>query len=89
MLRGQHYYILTGGYFRQIGRLPDFMGGSIFAGAWLENGDAFDDLSRAGWLTNGGIGVVMDTIVGPVVVAGSFGFDGRWRTYLGIGRVFR
>jgi NTE family protein len=88
-LRGPDYYILTGGYLRQIGRLPDFFGGPIFAGAWLENGDAFDGWSNAGWRTNGGVGVVLDTIVGPVMLAGSWGFDGRWRTYLGIGRIFR
>jgi NTE family protein len=88
-LRGSHYYIATGGYLRQVGRLPDFMGGPVFAGAWLENGDAFDEWSLAGWRTNGGVGLVMDTLVGPVIVAGSWGFDGRWRTYLAVGRVFR
>jgi hypothetical protein len=35
------------------------------------------------------VGVIMDTIVGPVLIAGSWSFDGRWRTYLGIGRAFR
>jgi NTE family protein len=88
-LRGAHFYIATGGVFRQFGRLPDFMGGPVYAGAWLENGDAFNDWSAAGWRSNGGLGLVMDTLVGPVVLAGSFGFDGRWRTYLGVGRVFR
>ena len=88
-IRGSHYYAATGGYLRQVGRLPDFMGGSIFAGGWLENGDAFDKWSQAGWRTNGGVGLVLDTLVGPVMVAGSWGFDGRWRTYLGVGRIFR
>jgi NTE family protein len=88
-IRGANYYVATGGYLRQVGRLPDFMGGPIFAGAWLENGDAFDEWSLAQWRTNGGAGVLMDTIVGPVIVAGSWGFDGRWRTYIAIGRVFR
>jgi NTE family protein len=86
---GPHYYIATGGYLRQVGRLPDFIGGPIFAGGWLENGDAFDEWSLAGWRTNGGVGIVMDTLVGPVIVAGSWGFDGRWRTYLAVGRTFR
>ena len=88
-LRGPNYYAATGGYLRQVGRLPDFMGGSVFAGGWLENGDAFDEWSLAGWRTNGSVGLVADTLVGPVVVAGSWGFDGRWRTYLGVGRTFR
>jgi NTE family protein len=88
-LRGNHYYIATGGYLRRVGRLPDFLGGPVFAGGWLENGDAFDDWDRARLRTNGGVGLVMDTIVGPVVLAGSWGFDGRWRTYVGVGRLFR
>ena len=88
-LRGAHYYLATAGYLKRVGRLPDFMGGKIFAGGWLENGDAFDDFRDAGWRTNGGVGLIMDTLVGPVVLAGGFGFDGRWRTYLGVGRIFR
>jgi NTE family protein len=88
-IRGAHYYAATAGYLRRVGRLPDFMGGSVFAGGWLENGDAFNDWSLATWRTNGGVGVVMDTLVGPVIFAGSWGFDGRWRTYIGVGRVFR
>jgi NTE family protein len=88
-IRGSNYYVASGGYLRQIGRLPDFMGGAIFAGGWLENGDAFDEWSLAKWRTNGAVGVVMDTLVGPVIFAGSWGFDGRWRSYIGVGRTFR
>jgi NTE family protein len=88
-LRGPHYYVATAGYFRRVGRLPDFMGGPVFLGGWVENGDAFDGWRQAGWRTNAAVGAVMDTIVGPVTVAGSWGFDGHWRTYLGIGRGVR
>jgi NTE family protein len=88
-LRGDHFYAASGGMLRQVGRLPDFMGGPIFAGGWLENGDAFNDWSQMSWRVNGGVGLVMDTIIGPVIIAESFGFDNRWRTYLGVGRIFR
>ena len=88
-LRGSHYYLATAGYLRQVSRLPDFLGGPIFAGAWLENGDAFEDWDNATWRTNASAGVIMDTLIGPVMIAGSAGFDGRWRTYIGIGRIFR
>ena len=88
-LRGPHYYVLSGGYLRRIGRLPDFMGGPVFAGAWLESGDAFDEWSLAGMRSNGGAGVVLDTLIGPMILAGSWSFDGRWRTYVAVGRAFR
>src|SRR4029450_2670151 len=88
-LIGPNYYIATGGYLRQVGRLPDFMGGAIFAGGWVQNRGAFHEGARAAWRTNGGVGVVMDTLVGPVIVAGSWGFDGRWRTYLAVGTTLR
>ena len=88
-LRGDHYYVATAGYLRQVGRLPDFMGGPMFLGGWFENGDAFNDWSSAGWRANGGVGVIMDTILGPVIIAQSFDFNGRWRTYLGVGRIFQ
>jgi NTE family protein len=88
-IRGAHGYAATGGYLRRIGRLPDFLGGPVFAGAWLENGDAFDNWRDATWRSNGGAGVVLDTIVGPMILAGSWSFDGRWRTYLNVGRTFR
>ncbi|HZB69322.1 MAG TPA: patatin-like phospholipase family protein, partial [Sphingomicrobium sp.] len=85
--RGDHYYIATGGYLHQFGRLPDFMGGPLFLGAWLENGDAFNT-GDAAFRTNASGGVILDTLVGPVILAGSAGFDGSWRTYIGVGRIF-
>jgi NTE family protein len=88
-LRGAHYYVATGGYLRRVGRLPDFIGGPVFAGGWLENGDTFDNWSHASWRSNAGVGLVMDTLVGPVMIAGEWSFDRRWRTYLGVGRLFR
>ncbi len=86
---GAHYYVVTAGYLRRVGRLPDFMGGPVYFGGWLENGDAFDKWDLAGMKSNGGTGLVMDTLIGPVVLAGSWSWDGRWRTYLAIGRTFR
>ena len=88
-LIGNHYYAATGGLLHRLGRLPDFVGGPVFAGAWLENGDAFDEWDLAKWRTNVSAGLIIDTLLGPMVVAGSYGFDGRWRTYVGVGRIFR
>lgn len=88
-VRGNNYLIGTFGYLRELARMPDFLGGPIFAGAWLENGDAFDDWQDAKWRTQTSFGLMLDTLLGPVIIGGSAGFDGAWRTYIGIGRIFR
>jgi NTE family protein len=87
--RGDHYAVLTVGLARQISRLPDFLGGPVFASAWLQNGSAFDTHENADINSQLGFGLVLDTLVGPVLVGGSVGFDGAWRTHFGVGRVFR
>ena len=87
-VRGDHYGVLTAGYLRGIGRLPDFLGGPFFIGGWLENGSAFDDIDDAKLRTNVGLGIVADTLIGPFLVGGSFDFSGAWRYYIAIGRIF-
>jgi NTE family protein len=87
-LLGDNFYILTAGYLKHAGRLPDFVGGPIYAGVWLENGDAFDQWDKARLRSQLSVGVIMDSLLGTVIVGGTAGFDGRWRTYVGIGRIF-
>jgi NTE family protein len=87
--RGDHYGVLTVGALRQLGRLPDFMGGPIYAGGWLENGAAFNTDTDADFNTHVAFGIVADTLVGPVALGASAGLDGGWRTFISIGRLFR
>jgi hypothetical protein len=61
----------------------------VFAGAWLENGAAFDSHADVDVNTQVGFGVIADTLVGPVMIAGSAGVTGGWRTMFGVGRIFR
>jgi len=87
-LRGEHYAVLTAGYLRGVARLPDFLGGPVFLGAWLENGSIFNDIDDATLRTNVSAGTIADTLVGPVVLGASFDLSGAWRYYVGIGRLF-
>ncbi|MCU0250127.1 MAG: patatin-like phospholipase family protein [Vicinamibacterales bacterium] len=87
-LSGDHYYVGTFGYLRHLARLPDFLGGPVFVGGWLENGDAFNDWKDAGFKSQAGVGAVADTLIGAVLVGGTAGFDGRWGWYISIGRFF-
>jgi len=88
-VRGDYYWIGTVGVVREIGRMPDFLGGPVHVGVWLENGDAFDTWKALSWRTHLSTGLVIDTLIGPMLLAGSAGFDGRWRTYVGIGRLIK
>ena len=85
--RGDHFLLATGGYLRQAMRLPDFLGGPVFVGGWLDNGAAYDSWHDANWSTQVSLGVIADTLIGPAFVGTSAGFDGRWRFYIGLGHV--
>jgi NTE family protein len=85
---GDHLVLGTVGYLRQVGRLPDFLGGPVFAGLWIENGSAFNDTGDVDVHTQTGLGVILDTLLGPVVVGTGIGLDGGWRTFMGVGRIF-
>jgi NTE family protein len=87
--RGDHYAVATIGAMRQVGRMPDFTGGPIFVGGWLENGSVFNTHENADFQTQVGIGLTLDTLLGPVLVGAGIGLDGSWRTIVGIGRIFR
>jgi len=87
--RGDHYGVLTVGWLRQLGRLPDFMGGPIFIGSWFENGSAFNSGEPADFNTQAAVGIVADSLIGPLVAGTSVGLDGGWRAFIAIGRMFR
>jgi NTE family protein len=87
-LRGEHYGVLTLGYLRATWRLPDFLGGPVFMGGWLENGSAFNDIDDATFRSNLSLGAIADTLAGPLLLGGSLDFRGAWRYYVAVGRLF-
>ncbi|MBI2838039.1 MAG: patatin-like phospholipase family protein [Acidobacteria bacterium] len=88
-LRGSNYLLLNAGLLRSVGRLPDFLGGNIFLGGWVENGSVFERIGHARVRTNATAVVVLETFLGPAYAGGSIGFDGRGRFYVGIGPLFK
>ncbi len=86
---GANYLVGSAGYLRRLARLPDFVGGNIFAGGWLEGGSAFPRWESADWHGNVSAGLILETMLGPVFVGGSLGFDGHSRLYVSIGQLFR
>jgi NTE family protein len=87
--RGDHYAAITFGAARQVGRLPDFIGGPVFVGSWLENGSAWDTDQDVDIHSQVAAGLVLDTLIGPTIVGTSVGLDGGFRFFLGVGRTIR
>ncbi len=87
--RGDHVAFAVTGYLHQATRLPDFLGGPVFVGGWLETGSAFNRRADAEIDTHASAAVIADTLIGPVFAGASVGMDGDSRFYIGIGRIFR
>ena len=89
---GNHYAYASLGFRRELYRLPQLIGRKIYWGGWYEAGSAFGtQLNNRGPVVVRGtfnLGVIADTIVGPIALAGSVSPTGQSRVNFSIGRLF-
>jgi NTE family protein len=89
---GNHYAYTSLGFRRELYTLPALVGNKIYWGAWYEAGTAFGTiLSDPGPVAVRGafnLGVIADTIVGPIALAGSVSPTGQSRVNFSIGKLF-
>lgn len=89
---GNHYAYSSLGFRREIYRLPTLVGKRVYWGGWYEAGTAFGTAaSDPGPIAVRGsfnVGVIVDTIIGPIAVAPSVSPTGQSRVNFSIGRLF-
>ena len=89
---GNHYAYSSFGFRRELYRLPQLDGRKIYWGGWYEAGTAFGTVAGdAGPVVIRGsfnLGIISDTILGPIAVAGSVSPTGQSRINFSIGRLF-
>src|SRR5271165_1959950 len=85
---GNHYAYSSLGFRREIYHLPQLVGGKIYWGGWYEAGSAFDDPSTVVVRGTFNLGVIAETIVRPIAVAGSVSPTGQSRLNFSIGKLF-
>ncbi|MGA7335448.1 MAG: patatin-like phospholipase family protein, partial [Candidatus Sulfotelmatobacter sp.] len=85
---GNHYSYSSFGFRRELYHLPQLVGGKIYWGGWYEAGSAFDDPSTVVVRGTFNLGVIAETIVGPIALATSVSPTGESRVNLSIGRLF-
>jgi NTE family protein len=89
---GNHYAYASLGFRRELYRLPQLIGKKVYWGGWYEAGSAFGTSpGNPGPVVVRGtfnLGVIADTIVGPIAIAGSVSPTGQSRVNFSIGRLF-
>jgi NTE family protein len=89
---GNHYAYSSLGFRRELYRLPQLVGRKIYWGGWYEAGSAFgNQINSQGPVVVRGtfnLGVIADTIVGPIALAGSISPTGQSRVNFSVGRLF-
>jgi len=85
---GNDYVYSSFGFRREFYHLPQLVGGKIYWGGWYEAGSAFDDPSTVVVRGTFNLGVIAETIVGPIALAGSVSPTGQSRVNFSIGRLF-
>lgn len=89
---GNHYAYASFGFRRDLFNLPALVGRKIYWGGWYEAGTAFgtstDDPGPVVVRGTFNLGVIADTIVGPIALAGSVSPTGQSRVNFSIGRLF-
>jgi NTE family protein len=85
---GNHYAYSSLGFRRSLYHLPQFVGGNIYWGGWYEAGTTFNDPGTVVVRGTFNLGVIAETIVGPIALAGSVSPTGESRVNFSIGRLF-
>ncbi len=89
---GNHYAYASVGFRRELYHMPQLVGKKIYWGGWYEAGTAFGtQTSETGPVVVRGafnLGLIADTIVGPIALAGSVSPTGQSRVNFSIGRLF-
>ena len=85
---GNHYAYAALGFRRELYRLPQLAGDKVYWGGWYEAGSAFNDPGSVAVRGSINLGIIAETILGPVALDGSVSPTGETKINFSIGRLF-
>jgi NTE family protein len=85
---GNHYAYSSLGFRRDLYHLPKLVGGKIYWGGWYEAGTAFNGPDTIVVRGTFNLGIIAETIVGPIALATSVSPTGESRVNFSMGRLF-
>jgi len=88
-IQGSQYILGVAGVLREWLRLPSGLGGNAYLGGWLEQGTAFNRFRDAEYRASVSVAVLVETMIGPALVAYSQSVTGGGRLYTSVGSFLR
>lgn len=87
------YFLFQVGYLRQMAKLPPLLGSGVYLLALYEAAQVYGAPPRglnkaSGFPTDGAVGLIVNTIFGPVEAAYAYGDTGHHKFFFRIGRLF-
>jgi NTE family protein len=87
-LRTNQYWLARAGYIYELFSLPPIIGHKAYFTSAYELGKAYGAPGASRLPNDGSLGLLMETLVGPLFVGGSVGDSGHHRVYFTLGRFF-
>jgi len=87
-LLGNQYWLLQGGYLREVTRLSPLLGGAIYGLAAYEAGKVYGNPLAPRVPQSGTVAVIVKSAIGPVFLGGSIGDSDHYKWWFGLGRIF-
>ncbi len=87
-LWGSRYAYTNLGLMRQIADSSSFLGGRTVIAVFYEGGTAWEPTQTVNFFHAASGGLLMDSLIGPVFVGGSFGEEGKGKFYFAVGTLF-
>jgi NTE family protein len=83
------YFLFRGGYMHALWPLPPLVGDKVYVVGLAEGAKIYDQpVSTSSLPGDFAVGLVMNTLFGPVEIGGAFGATGHYKFFYKLGRVF-
>ncbi len=82
------YWLLQTGYMHQLTQLPPILGNHVYLFGELELAKAYGIANSQRWPMDASLGIIVQTMLGPAFVGGSYGDSGHHKFFFQLGRIF-
>jgi NTE family protein len=87
-IRTNQYFLFRAGYIREIGRVNPLFGEKIYLVGFAELAKPYGGVSPSRLPADVNGGLVVNTLFGPLFLAGAYGESGHHKIYFQLGRIF-